>query len=134
LEQGQHPFDLERDMMLRVVVLRLAELDYVMVLTEHHLVHDGWTQGVLVRDFLEVYAAFASGKESPLPEPVLQYADFAYWQRQWLQGNVLETQLAYWTEQLAGAPSFLELPVDRPRPPVQSFRGAEQTLVIDQEF
>jgi amino acid adenylation domain-containing protein len=134
LEQGQRPFDLESDLMLRVAVLRLAELEYVMVLTEHHLVHDGWTQGVLVRDFLEVYAAFACGKASPLPEPALQYADFAYWQRNWLKGEVLETQLAYWVRQLAGAPSFLELPVDHARPPVQSFRGAEQTLIIDREL
>jgi len=123
LAQGQRPFDLEQDLMLRVVVLRLAELEYVLILTEHHLVHDGWTQGVLVRDFLELYAAFAASRPSPLPEPTLQYADFAYWQRQWLTGEVLETQLAYWVRQLAGAPSFLDLPGDRPRPAVQSFKG-----------
>jgi amino acid adenylation domain-containing protein len=90
----------------------------------HHIISDGWSMGVLVRELGALYPAFAAGQPSPLPELPIQYADFASWQRQWLAGEVLDYQLAYWKRQLAGAPPALELPTDRPRPAVQSYRGA----------
>ncbi len=128
VETGQRPFDLANGPMIRVVVLQLSEQEHVMILTEHHLVHDGWTQGVFVREFLTLYSAFAPGKPSPLSELSIQYADFACWQRQWLQGEALERQLSYWRNQLAGAPPFLELPADLSRPATQSFRGSRENL------
>ncbi|HEY2739953.1 MAG TPA: amino acid adenylation domain-containing protein, partial [Thermoanaerobaculia bacterium] len=112
------PFDLRRGPLLRLRLLRLAPRDHLLLLTLHHIVSDGWSMRVLLR---EVAALFAAAR---LPELEFQYADFAVWQRTWLQGRVLEEQLAFWKRQLAGAPSVLELPTDRPRPAVQTFRGA----------
>ncbi|HEX8472817.1 MAG TPA: non-ribosomal peptide synthase/polyketide synthase [Pyrinomonadaceae bacterium] len=130
LEEGQRPFDLERGALLRVTVLQLGDEEFVLVLVEHHLVHDGWTQGVLLSEFLTLYTAFVNEQPSPLPELPVQFVDFACWQREWLQGETLEQLLSYWKKQLADAPPLLNLPTDRPRPPVQSFRGAELTLDI----
>ena len=90
----------------------------------HHIVSDGWSMGVLFRELSALYAAYREGRESPLPELPVQYADFAVWQREQLAGEVLDRQLAYWRERLAGAPELLELPTDHPRPPVQTYRGA----------
>ena len=129
--EGNQPFDFTQEPLIRVSLLQLEGQEHVLVLTEHHLVHDGWTQGVLMRDFVAVYSAFRIGQPSPLPDLVIQYADFAHWQRRWLQGSVLEDQLEYWKKQLYGAPPLLELPSVRPRPPVQSFRGAEFNLELD---
>jgi amino acid adenylation domain-containing protein len=123
-EEARKPFDLSRDAMLRVTLLKLAEDDHVLLFTMHHIASDGWSIGVLVREVVSLYAAFVKQEPHALPEPQVQYADFAHWQRGWLQGEMLEGQLAYWTKQLAEAPSVLELPTDRPRPPVQTFRGA----------
>src|SRR6185369_2182161 len=129
--EGNHPFDFHQEPLIRVSLLQLDEPEHVLVLTEHHLVHDGWTQGVLMRDFVAVYSAFRLDQPSPLPDLEIQYADFAHWQRRWLQGGVLEDQLEFWKKQLHGAPPFLELPSVRPRLPVQSFRGAEFNLELD---
>ena len=96
----------------------------------HHIVSDGWSMGVLVREVAALYQAFAQGKPSPLPELPLQYADYAAWQREWLQGEALEAQLSYWRQQLAHAPQVLELPTDKPRPPVQSYRGANLSRLL----
>ena len=126
--EALRPFDLERGPLFRVVLLRLAapsageEAEHALLLTMHHIVSDGWSMGVLARELTALYAAFLAGRPSPLPELEIQYADFALWQRRRLQGEVLAAELAYWRDQLAGAP-VLELPTDRPRPPVQSFRG-----------
>src|SRR3989440_9084203 len=90
----------------------------------HHIISDDWSMQVLFGELATLYAAYAAGQPSPLTELPLQYADFALWQRQWVQGEVLEGQLAYWQQHLAGAPAVLELPTDRPRPAVQTFRGA----------
>nr|QEO74666.1 phosphopantetheine-binding domain-containing pro [uncultured bacterium] len=130
-QEGRRGFDFDQEPLMRVTLLRVGAEEHVLVLAEHHLVHDGWTQGVLMRDFTAVYSAFQQGRPSPLPELRIQYADFAVWQRRWLQGEVLERQLEYWKQKLAGAPPVLELPSDRPRPPVQSFHGAELILEID---
>ncbi|MFP2903437.1 condensation domain-containing protein, partial [Corallococcus sp. 4LFB] len=92
--------------------------------TMHHIVSDGWSMGVLVRELTALYAAFTTDNDPALSPLSVQYADFAAWQRQWMQGEVLEAQLGYWKQQLSGAPAALDLPTDRPRPPVQSHRGA----------
>ncbi|HEX8474391.1 MAG TPA: amino acid adenylation domain-containing protein, partial [Pyrinomonadaceae bacterium] len=134
LEEGQRTFDLAVAPLLRVTLLRVEQDEFVLILTEHHLIHDGWTQGILLGEFLTLYTSLAAGEPSPLPELPVQYADFAVWQRQWWQGEFLETQLAYWKKQLSGAPPLLELPIDRPRPPMQSFRGAEQSMHISAEL
>ncbi|MEA2562142.1 MAG: hypothetical protein QOH06_3646 [Acidobacteriota bacterium] len=123
LAEGQRLFDLEHGPLLRAAVFHLGPDQFALAQTEHHLVHDGWAEGVLVGDLLALYTAFAAGQPSPLPELPVQYADFASWQRQWLQGEVVERQLAYWRERLTGAPPVLDLPADRPRPSVQSFGG-----------
>jgi amino acid adenylation domain-containing protein len=132
--EGLRLFDLARGPLWRLLLLQLDEEDHLLVLTEHHMVHDGWTEGALVRDFLTLYAAFAAGEPSPLAPLPVQYADFAYWQRQWLQGETLETLLAYWKEHLKDAPPVLMLPTDRPRPAVQTFRGAVATFAFTPEL
>ncbi len=110
--------------------MRLGPEEHVLLLTVHHIVSDGWSQGVLVREVGKLYKAFSEGKESPLEELPVQYADFAHWRRNWLAGEVLDKHLAYWRQQLAGDLPALDLPTDRPRPEVQSFRGATLTTTL----
>jgi amino acid adenylation domain-containing protein len=128
--EAQRPFDLCQGPLIRATVLRLGDEEHVGLLTMHHIVSDGWSTGILVREVTTLYVAFCAGGASPLPALPIQYADFAHWQRQWLRGEVLETQIAYWKEQLAGAPALIDLPTDHPRPAVQTFRGAHQSLVL----
>src|ERR1051325_1054203 len=123
-EEAQRPFDLSRGPLIRVRLLRLSEEDHVLLFTMHHIISDGWSMGVLVHEMGTIYAAYAAGRKSPLEELPIQYADFAQWQREWLQGEVLEEQLAYWKKQLARLPPVLELPTDRARPAALSYRGA----------
>ena len=130
-EEAGRPFDLARDLMLRAQLLQLGDQDQVLILTMHHIASDGWSMGVFGRELTALYEAFAQDQPSPLPELPIQYQDYAVWQRKWLQGDVLAQQLAYWKEQLAGAPAILELPTDFPRPPVASYRGARQEVVLD---
>ncbi|RYZ34123.1 MAG: amino acid adenylation domain-containing protein, partial [Myxococcaceae bacterium] len=125
--EARRPFDLVRDSLLRVTLLRLSDQEHVLVLVMHHIVSDGWSTGVLVREVQALYTAFSQGRPSPLPELAVQYADYAAWQRGWLQGDVLESQLSWWRTQLVGAPHALELPTDRPRAGVQTFRGAHRS-------
>ena len=129
-EEAQQPFDLSTGPLLRARLLRLAEHEHVLLFTMHHIVSDGWSIGVLVREVTQLYEAFLKGEESPLEELSIQYADFAVWQREWMSGEVLERELDYWRRQLAGAPPVLELPTDRPRPAVQNFRGASKSFVL----
>ncbi len=103
MKEAQRPFDLRHDLMQRVTLLRLGEREHVFLLTLHHIASDAWSMGLLVRELRTLYEAFVEGKPSPLPELPVQYADFAVWQRQWLQGEVLEKQLGYWRRQLEGA-------------------------------
>ncbi|MBI4524345.1 MAG: amino acid adenylation domain-containing protein [Deltaproteobacteria bacterium] len=123
-------FDLTQGPLLRSTLLRLGSQDHILLLTMHHIVSDGQSMEVLFRELSALYQAFSAGKPSPLHELPIQYADFACWQRQWLQGEVLEKQLSYWRQQLKGAPPVLELPTDHPRPPVQTYRGARQSLAL----
>lgn len=118
------PFDLARGPLLRALLITLAPNENLLLLILHHIVADGWSLGLLVRELSTLYTAFREGLPSPLPPLSIQYADYACWQHQWLQGEVLEEQLGYWRERLAGAPVALDLPLDYPRPPVPSFRGA----------
>jgi amino acid adenylation domain-containing protein len=129
---GAQPFDLATAPLLRAVLLRLGDRDHLLVLVLHHIVADGWSLAVLVRELTALHAdpVFAAGGPSPLPEPPVQYSDFAGWQRGWLEGEALEAHLAYWRRALAGAPAQLELPSDRPRPAVPSFRGARTALPV----
>ena len=129
-EEAQRPFDLTQGPLLRARLLRLQATEHILLLTLHHIVFDGWSQDIFFQELGLLYEAFAAGKVSPLPELPIQYADFAQWQRQWLQGEVLETQLAYWRKQLSGKLPILQLPTDRPRPSVQTFSGATYTLSL----
>ncbi|ARV60166.1 hypothetical protein BZZ01_17390 [Nostocales cyanobacterium HT-58-2] len=129
-EEAQRPFDLTQGPLLRATLLQLDEADHVLLFTMHHIISDGWSMGVLVRELVALYEAFCVGKPAPLPELPIQYADFTMWQHQWLQGEVLETQLAYWKQQLGKNLPVLELPTDRPRPAVQTFQGARQSLFL----
>ncbi|HEX9939684.1 MAG TPA: amino acid adenylation domain-containing protein, partial [Longimicrobium sp.] len=124
------PFDLERGPLVRGRLIRLGRDEHVLLLTMHHIVADGWSMGVFFRELSALYEAYRDGRESPLPELAVQYADYAVWQREQLEGEVLERQLSYWRERLAGAPELLELPTDRPRPPVQTFRGASVPVEV----
>jgi amino acid adenylation domain-containing protein len=132
--EAEAPFDLSRAPLLRARLLRLAADEHVVLFTMHHIISDGWSMGVLVQEVGTLYGSFIRGEESPLEELTLQYADYAVWQRGWLQGEVLEGQLDYWRRQLAGAPALLRLPTDRPRPPVQSSRGAILRMVLSAEL
>ncbi|MDZ8030988.1 non-ribosomal peptide synthetase [Nostoc sp. DedSLP04] len=122
-EIAQKPFNLVTGPLLRVMLLQTGAEEYLLLFTIHHIAVDGWSIGVLIRELAGLYEAFSIGKASPLPDISIQYADFTIWQRQWLQGELQKTQLDYWKQQLADA-STLALPTDRPRPPIQSFRGA----------
>jgi len=127
LLEVEYSFDLERGPLIRAGLLAVEDRRLLAV-SLHHIITDGWSMGILVRELAVLYEAFSRGLPSPLPELPLQYVDYAVWQRQWLQGPVLETQVSYWRQQLSGAPPLLDLPIDRPRPPRQTFRGARQHL------
>jgi len=122
-EEARKPFDLESDTLFRVELLRLAKFDYVVLLNMHHIISDGWSMGVLIREIVQLYEANLRGEKSPLEELPIQYADFGAWQQNWLQGEVLEEQLDYWREQLGENHPVLGLPTDNPRPAVQVGRG-----------
>ncbi|MFB2923834.1 condensation domain-containing protein [Aerosakkonema funiforme] len=130
LEKYQKTFNLEKDQLLRITLLRMSEKEHFLLLTIHHIIFDGWSVGVLVREIATLYEAFSSEKPSPLPELPIQYADFAVWQRQWLQSEALKTQLGYWQQQLSGNVPVLQLPTDRPRPAVPTFQGATYSFAI----
>jgi acyl carrier protein len=123
-EDAQRPFDLTRGPLLRATLLRLDRTDHVLSFIMHHVVSDGWSMGVVVREVSALYPAFRAGLPSPLPELPVQYADFAVWQREYLTGEVLESQLSYWRQRLGGRLPVLDLPTDRPRSPIQTYRGA----------
>ncbi|WP_429496550.1 amino acid adenylation domain-containing protein [Paraburkholderia youngii] len=133
-EEACTPFDLARGPLVRGRLVRMSEQEHVFLLTQHHIVADGWSVGVLVRELGSLYRAFVAGPADPLPVPAIQYPDYAAWQRQWLSGERLQRQAQYWREALSGAPSMLALPTDRPRPARQSFAGATVPVEIDAEL
>ena len=153
--EAENPFDLSKAPLLRIKLLRLGQQEHILLLTMHHIISDGWSLGILVRELSVLYGVSANTRdvgaispsetlyaeryslgrerESPLPELPIQYADFAVWQRQWLSSQ-LDRQLSYWKQQLKDAPPILELPTDYPRPPVQSFRGRNFTFALDKKL
>ncbi|MEB1529286.1 non-ribosomal peptide synthase/polyketide synthase, partial [Xanthomonas sp. WHRI 7945] len=133
-EEARAPFDLAAGPLIRGRLLQLADDDHVLLVTQHHIVSDGWSIALLIRELGALYAAFSQGEADPLAPLPIQYADYAAWQRQWLQGDVLQRQIAFWREHLAGAPALLELPSDRPRPATQSYRGDAVEVRLGQEL
>ena len=129
-----HCFDLISQPLMRSQLIRLGEEENLFILIMHHIVSDAWSVGIFMKELSALYEAFNSGKPSPLPELLIQSADFAAWQRTTFSGEILEKQLSYWRKQLAGAPPLLELPTDYPRPPVQQFRGASHSFALPQDI
>nr|QEO74803.1 phosphopantetheine-binding domain-containing pro [uncultured bacterium] len=129
-EEATRLFDLTRPPLLRTVLLRLSPREHVLVVVLHHIVADGWSIGVLLRELTALYGSFREGQAPPLPPLPGQYADFAAWQREWLSGPVLEEQLAWWRRTLAGAPDTLDLPADHRRPSTQTYRGAHLPVAV----
>jgi amino acid adenylation domain-containing protein len=132
--EAHTPFSLENAPLIRCNLLQISARKYVLLLTMHHIVSDGWSMGIFISELSSLYPAFCAGAASPLPELPLQYADFAVWQKQWLTGVVLETQLNYWRSQLQGSPELLQLPTDRPRPVVQTYDGRTQSFELNQDL
>src|SRR5262249_21388774 len=121
--EWEEPFDLERGPVLRMRLLKLGERDHILLRTMHHIVSDGWSQAVFNREFAVLYEAYREGRENPLKPLGVQYGDFALWQREWLDEETMGGGIDYWKRQLAGIPERLELPTDRPRPPMHTFRA-----------
>ncbi|WP_445627752.1 amino acid adenylation domain-containing protein [Nostoc sp. DSM 114167] len=140
-QEIKHPFDLARGPLLRSKLWRLDEQEYLFVAVTHHIVADGWSFSVLTQELAKVYEAFCEGKPSPLTELPIKYTDFAQWQRQWLQGEVLESQLQFWQKHLGTSPPILKLPCvseagrrHRPRPPVRTFKGSSQSVFLSKKL
>ncbi|MCC5632724.1 condensation domain-containing protein [Nostoc sphaeroides CHAB 2801] len=129
-EEAAKPFSLDKDPLVRVTLVRLTEADYLLLFTMHHIISDGWSTGILIKELIRLYEAFCLGKSSPLLELSIQYVDFAIWQRQCFQGEILENQLSYWKQQLKNLPT-LKLPTDYPRPDIAMYQGAKQTLTLN---
>jgi amino acid adenylation domain-containing protein/FkbM family methyltransferase len=132
-QDSAHAFDLTRGPLLRLTLIKLAAAEHVVLLTMHHIISDGWSMGVFVREVAVLYRAYYEGRESPLPELEVQYADFALWQKSWLHGDLLALQLHYWNEQLRDA-TLLELPTDRPRPALPTYRGGRHVFNIESQL
>jgi amino acid adenylation domain-containing protein/non-ribosomal peptide synthase protein (TIGR01720 family) len=133
-QKAIEPFDLANDCLLQATLVALSETEHILLICMHHIVSDGWSIGVLLAELAALYNAYTQDLPSPLDPLPIQYADFAIWQRQWLQGEVLQTQLSYWQNQLAGAPALLSLPTDRPRPATQTFVGGHQQFALSAEL
>ncbi len=133
-EEAQRPFDLSEGPLICSGLLKVAERDHIFLLTLHHVISDGWSMGVLMQELSTLYRTFGTHQPSPLIELPIQYADYAVWQREWLQGDVLQEQLSYWTRVLEGAPPVLELPTDRPRPAVLTHHGASVEFDLGTEL
>jgi amino acid adenylation domain-containing protein len=133
-EQGRGAFDLSADDLFRVALVKLDDEDHLLSLTLHHIITDGWSMGLLRREMSALYATFVGGGEPGLPELPIQYADYAVWQQEWVEGGGLDRQLEYWRSQLDGVPALLELPTDRPRPVMQSFRGSTVRTTLPPEL
>ncbi|MBQ4814054.1 amino acid adenylation domain-containing protein [Pseudoalteromonas luteoviolacea] len=124
------PFNLESDVLLRVTLIKVSEQEHVALFNMHHIASDGWSMGIVVKEFSALYSAYSSGQDNPLSALSIQYADYAAWQRNWLQGEVLASHLAYWKQQLANLPTLHSLPLDKPRPALQTFEGGSVNRFI----
>src|SRR6185295_9319753 len=134
LREAARVFRLEREAPLRALLVRREADDHVGLFAMHHIASDGWSAGILAREISAFYSAALESRPPDLPPLAVQYADYAIWQRRWLQVDAIERQLRYWVDRLAGAPAFLELPADRPHPPAQSFRGSSYGFVWPAEL
>ncbi|TRU46908.1 MAG: amino acid adenylation domain-containing protein [Microcystis aeruginosa Ma_QC_Ch_20071001_S25] len=134
IEAVSEPFNLESGSVLRVKLWQVKTEEYVLLLAIHHIAADGWSIGVLIDELSAYYRSFCTGTKADLPDLSIQYADFALWQRQWLTNEVLDRQLSYWKQQLTGVPLLHQLPTDRPRPAIQSFRGGTERLQLDSQL
>ncbi|HNG96263.1 MAG TPA: condensation domain-containing protein, partial [Acidobacteriota bacterium] len=132
--EARLPFDLASGSLLRARLIRLSDTDHVVLVTIHHIVFDGWSAGIFIRELALLYHAFARGEASPLPKLAIQYADFAEWQRGWLTGETLQTQLDFWKDHLGQEHPLLELPTDFPRPALKRFQGATETIQLSREL
>ncbi|MBF0396787.1 MAG: amino acid adenylation domain-containing protein, partial [Desulfobacterales bacterium] len=132
-QESSHTFDLAKGPLHRIIIFRLQE-EFILQIIMHHIIYDAWSMNILLKEFSILYNAFCEQKKPSLPDLPIQYADFAYWQRKWLTGKVLEKQVSFWKEHLKDAPSLIELPFDRPRPSMQTFRGANEHLEITLEL
>ncbi|QIR40546.1 amino acid adenylation domain-containing protein [Tolypothrix sp. PCC 7910] len=128
--ETQQPFNLSQEPLLRIKLLSLSEQEHILLFTMHHIISDGWSKGILIRELAAIYTEFVENKSASLPELPIQYADFAIWQREWLQGEQLQTQMNYWKQKLQGELPVLSLPADRPRPAVQTFAGKTLSFVL----
>ena len=133
-QEQTKPFDLLSGLLIRAILIQLEPEDNLLVLTLHHIVADGWFMGIFLGELTALYQAFGDDQPSPLTELSIQYADFAYWQRKHFQGETLKKLVDYWKQELAGVPPLLELPSDRPRPPIQTFSGRTEWILIDREL
>src|SRR5690242_9029496 len=131
-EESRRSFDLANDQLIRISLLRLGRDEHVLLMTMHHIIGDAWSTGVLIQELGVLYDSYSQGLESPLPELKIQYGDYSIWQRNWFQGEVLEQELGYWQRQLSGAPPVLDLPTDRPRPAVPTYKGEHLTIRLPQ--
>lgn len=129
-DEARRPFDLARGPLMRAILYRLEECEHILLVVVHHIIFDGWSWGLLIRELSTSYDAFARNLTPVLPELPIQYADYAHWQRERLQNQALQVQLEYWKRQLAGSPPLLQMPLDHPRPPVQTFRGANHRVEL----
>jgi acyl carrier protein len=134
IEDAAMPFQLSTGPLVRATLLRLSDEDHVLTLTMHHIISDAWSAGIFMQELSALYSAYINAQSSPLPELPIQYGDYAVWQRNWLQGNVLEQQLAFWRDQLRGAPAVLSLPTDKPRPKVRTFEGAYDSFSLPEDL
>lgn len=133
-QEAQLPFDLEEPPLLRLLLVRISAREHILLLTAHHIVFDGWSIEVFIKELAGLFSAFSSGQPSPFTELPIQYGDYAAWQREWLTGETLEDQLSFWKNQLSGKLPVLDLPADRPRPPVQTFNGAKQRIFLSEDL
>ncbi|MGG5297435.1 condensation domain-containing protein, partial [Pseudomonas syringae pv. coryli] len=129
-EEALAPFDLSSGPLIRGRLVQLSETEHILLVTQHHIVSDGWSTGVLLHEIGTLYRAFSQGLADPLPALSFQYVDYAAWQRQWLQGETLHTQVEFWRQHLSGAPALLELPTDHRRPPLRSYAGGRVSLAL----
>jgi amino acid adenylation domain-containing protein len=128
------PFNLATDNLLRVIIAQIKTDEFLLIVTMHHIISDGWSLGIFIQELSTIYQNYLQGKSSALPDLTIQYADFANWQKQWLTGEILEKQIKYWQEQLKAAPSLLQLPTDKPRPSIMTFNGKSHNVKINPEI
>ncbi len=134
VEESLKPFNLQTGPLLRITLIKLNPEDYGLLVVMHHIVSDNWSTGLFVHEIMRLYEAFVNNQPPQLPDMKVQYADFAVWQRKWLQGKTLEKQLEYWKKQLEGIPPLLELPLDKPRPAYQTYNGDFKLFEIPEDI